>query len=392
MATQSDIVIVGGGVIGACLAYHFARRRVGRVVLLDKSFPGSGASGKAAALVRTHDSIPLTCAMAEAGLAFYEHFNHSVGGPPVLTRTGMVLIVPASERADLERAAALGHGAGNDLRAIGAQELAQLDPNVWLGEDETAFHEAAAGFLDAVQVVASFTDAARRRGADVRYGVEVKRVLADKGHITGIETNEGLLNCGALVLAMGPWAGSFLRSQKVDLPIEARRTPVALFRRPADLGRRALVLADFVQELYFRPAQGELIQVGSLARDNDPAPADPDDYDEATTSEWLQSVRQRLSRRYPAMHRAFGRGGYSAVHAVTPDRHPIVDRLPDLQGAYCAAGFGGNGFLLAPAIAEVLLAWIVDAKPSPFDVTPLRLARFEEEQPVQPNSRFGLLG
>src|SRR5207249_12062103 len=60
--------------------------------------------------------------------------------------------------------------------------------------------------------------------------------------------------------------------------------------------------------------------------------------------DWLPPVRQRLCRRYPAMHRGFGRGGYGALYAITPDWHPIVDRCPGIDGLFCAVGFSGHGF------------------------------------------------
>ncbi len=387
----SDILIVGGGVIGTSLAFSLARRRAGRVVLLEKAFPGAGASGKAAAIVRTHDSTPLTSALARAGLRVYEHFGEAVGGPPVFTRTGLVLITPVAERPALEAAAA-ATDAGNELRLLGVHELAEIEPNVRLAEDEAAAIEPAAGYLDAVQVVASYTDAARRHGVDVRQGVEVKAITVEKGRVAGVETNEGALACAALVLATGPWAAALLRPLKVNLPVEGRLAPAALFRRPADAGRRALVVADFVQGLYFRPAQGELVQVGSIVADGAPPPTDPDEYDESAPGDWLPSVRQRLSRRYPALHRSFGRGGFAAVSAATPDGHPIIDRVSGLEGIWCVTGFGGNGFLLAPAVGDAVASWVTDGKPSEVDLSPLRFGRFEAGELLQPNWAYGSLG
>src|SRR5438105_203733 len=72
------------------------------------------------------------------------------------------------------------------------------------------------------------------------------------------------------------------------------------------------------------------------------APVDPDHSNEAADGEWLNGVRQRLSRRYPAMHRGYGRGGYGALYAITPDWHPIIDKLPGIDSAYCAVGFSGH--------------------------------------------------
>src|SRR5215475_1056083 len=93
MAMTCDLLIVGGGVMGTSIAFALARRRVGRVVLLEKSHLGAGSSGKSGAIIRQHYSNRLTAAMAQKGLRAFEHFDEIVGGPPVFTHTGMVLIV-----------------------------------------------------------------------------------------------------------------------------------------------------------------------------------------------------------------------------------------------------------------------------------------------------------
>src|SRR5207244_5536431 len=107
----------------------------------------------------------------------------------------------------------------------------------------------------------------------------------------------------------------------VRLPVQACRTQVALFRRPTGALRRGVVYGDFVQGLYFKPTHGEMIHAGSIAGEETDKPVDPDDYNEAADGDWLPQVRQRLSRRYPAMHRGYGSGGYGALYAITPDWH-----------------------------------------------------------------------
>src|SRR5437773_7501251 len=227
-----DILIVGGGVMGASIAHALARRQVGRVVLLEKSFLGAGSSGKSGAIVRQHYSNRLTASMAQKSLRVFEHFEDAIGGPPVFTHTGMVIVVNERDRAGLEANLALQQELGIDVRLVSAQVLADIDPNARLAEDELAAFEAEAGYVEAVQVVASFAEAARREGADIRLGVEVKGLVTEGDRVVGVETNEGRYQCGTLVLATGPWAAHLAKSAKWKLPVQACRTQVALFRRP----------------------------------------------------------------------------------------------------------------------------------------------------------------
>src|SRR5919197_295675 len=127
-----DILIVGGGVMGVSIAYALARRRAGRIVVLEKSYLGAGSSGKSGAIIRQHYSNRLTASMAQKSLRVFEHFEDQVGGPPVFTHTGMILVVNERDRAGLEANVAMQRELGIDVRLASARELADLDPNVRL--------------------------------------------------------------------------------------------------------------------------------------------------------------------------------------------------------------------------------------------------------------------
>src|SRR5262245_56471990 len=305
MAVHSDILIVGGGVMGTAIAWTLAKRRVGRVMLLEKSYLGAGSSGKSGAIIRQHYSNRLTAAMAQKSLRVFEHFEDVVGGPPVFTRTGLILLVNEKDRSGLEANLAMQRELGIDVRLVTSQVLADIDPNARVAEDELAAFEAEAGFVEAVQVVYSYAAAARKEGADIRLGVEVRDVVTEGSKIAGVETNEGRYNSPTVILATGPWAARLGNGMGVKVPVQACRTQVALYRRPPDFGRRGAVYADFVQGLYFKPTHGEMIHAGSLAGEEINQPVDPDKYNEAADGDWLPQVRQRLSRRYPAMHRGY---------------------------------------------------------------------------------------
>jgi sarcosine oxidase subunit beta len=392
MAQTCDVVIVGGGVTGASTAWSLARRGAGKVVVLEKSYLGAGSSGKSGAIIRQHYSNRLTAAMAQKSLRVFEHFEDVVGGPAVFTRTGMVLLVNEKDRAGLEANINLQRELGIDVGVVSAQEMPAIDPQAQMAEDEIAAFESEAGYVEAVQVVASFAEAAQRHGAEVLQGVEVKAVLVERGRVAGVDTNEGRFHAGTVILATGPWAALLAKSAGLRLPVQACRTQVALFRRPTDFGRRCPVYGDFVHGIYFKPTHGDMIHAGSLAGEEIHNPVDPDHYSEAADADWLPGIRQHLSRRYPIMHRGYGRGGYGALYGITPDWHPILDRLPGIDGAYCAVGFSGHGFKMSPIVGQLMAELVLDGTASTLDISPLRLSRFDENDPVKTPYAYGVMG
>ncbi len=385
MSHLCDILIVGGGVLGTSIAFHLAQRRAGRVVLVEKSYLGAGASGKSAGLVYQAHRDLLIAELALRSLPVFEHFADLVGGPPVFWRTGMVQFTPRSEQTELDERLVRQRELGIDVQRLSEQELMEVDAGARLAEDESAIFERSAGYVEPVQVVASFAEAARRGGADLRQGVEVRALLVEKGKIKGVETNEGTYECARLVLATGAWAAQLPGTVNLTLPVSANRAQVALFRRPVDSGRRGAILADHVQGLYMRPSQGDLLHVGELQPPPDEPAIDPDAYNEAADGDWLPAVRQRLLRRYPAMHCGFGRGGYGLLIARTPDGRPILDTLPGLEGAFCAAGFGAESLLLSPLVGQVVAQWVVEDKVADLDLMPFGLERFAEKE-LPPNA------
>ena len=381
MSHLCDILIVGGGILGTSIAFHLAQRQAGRVVLVEKAHLGAGASGKSAGLVYQAHRDLLIAALAPRCLPVFEHFADLVGGPPVFWRTGLVQFVPRSEQDELDERLARQRELGIDVQRLSEHELMEVDAGARLADDESAVFERSAGYVEPVQVVASFAEAARRSGADLRQGVEVRALLVEKARLKGVETNEGTYECARLVLATGAWAAQLPRSIKLELPVSASRAQVALFRRPADSGRRGAVLADHVQGLYVRPTQGDLLHVGDLQPPPDEPDVDPDAYNEAADGDWLPAVRQRLLRRYPAMHCGFGRGGFGMLTSHTPDGRPVLDTLPGLENAFCAGGFGSDSFLLSPLVGQVVAQWVVEDKVADMDLTPFGLGRFATKEP-----------
>ncbi len=387
-----DILIVGGGVMGCSIAHALASHNAGKIVVLEKSYIGAGSSGKSGAIIRQHYSTPLTAQMAQFSLKTFERFDEIVGGPPVFTRTGLAIIVADKDRPALETNVLMQQGLGIKTKMVSQTELMTLDANVHLDDDEAACWEAEAGYVEAPQVLNSWMEAARRKGAEFCEGVEVEKLQVEKHRISGVQTNEGTISTRTVILTTGPWAAQLPQTVGIKLPVNACRTQVAYFRKPVGMNRRTATFGDFALGIYFKPTHGDMIHAGSIAGEEVHDVVDPDQYNEAADDAFLKNIRDRLTRRYPGMYRCHGRGGYGALYAITPDWHPVLDRLPGIEGAFAAVGFSGHGFKMSPCVGQLMSELIMDGLAKTFDISPLRYARFEENALIKVPHSYGVMG
>lgn len=378
MNNTADIVVIGGGVMGTSIAFELGRRKAGSVVVLEKSFLGAGSSGQSGANIRRHYSHPLTADMAQFGLRMFENFPEVVGGPSVFTRTGMVVVMPQKDRRRLEATIALQHRLGIQVSLVSREELSSIDPNAGLADDEVAAYEPEAGYCDPAQVMASFAAAARERGVEIREGSEATGIMLDGGKVSGVASAAGVISTRTVIIAAGPWASSLAAKVGAKLPVKPCRVQVALLRRPPEMVWDHPLYADYTNQIYFKTLPGGLVHLGNIDTREENAEVDPDDFPATADQEFLREMRAKLIRRYSGMKRSTGRGAYSALYAVTPDWHPVIDHLPGVEGAICAAGFSGHGFKLAPAAGKLVGELALDGAATTFDIAPLRASRYDE--------------
>src|SRR5919106_426498 len=115
-----EVAIVGGGVMGASIAYHLAAAGIDDVVLYERAALASGPTGRSTALIRRHYSQPLLVRMASDGLRLYTSFREAIGADSGFTRTGLLVAAAEEERAALEHNVAVGRGEGAEMELLSA--------------------------------------------------------------------------------------------------------------------------------------------------------------------------------------------------------------------------------------------------------------------------------
>ena len=230
-------------------------------------------------------------------------------------------------------------------------------------------YEPDSGYADSSAVTNGFALSARESGAEVRLGIVVER-----GRAVAVETDRGRINAGAVVLTAGPWIPEFLQSVGAPLPLSWVRHQVVKLHRPLNKIPTHPIIADTSNGISFRPDVDDLTLIG-IRED----PTDRDTYNRSVDPSCAAESLEYVVKRYPAFDEAGWDGGWSGLFTITPDHHPVIDRVPGIDNLVVGAGFSGHGFKLSPTIGRALAELTLHKRSTSIDMSALRFARFAED-------------
>ena len=386
MRNTADAVIIGGGVMGCSLLYYLARRGAGRPLLLERSVLGAGSTGRSQAICRMHYSNQITASMAWSSLQVYANFGEQVGGDSGFVNTGYLVVVEDIDRPSLELNIAMQQELGINVGLISPDELRELAPMIETFQGEGLAWEPDSGYANPYLVTTSFAARARELGGEIVTRVAGTGIEVSGGRVRAVLTGEGRVETPLAVVAAGPWANGLMAGTGVQFPLIPVRHQVALATRPPGALPRHPIVGDIAQSFSFRPESPTLTMVG-FGEDE----VELDNYDEGIDQADAASAMTRLIRRMPGMDQSYYRGGWSGLFTTTPDWHPILDRVPGVEGLFCMVGFSGHGFKLAPAIGQAMSELVLDGQASSIDLSPLRFSRFDEDDLILSRYRYRVL-
>jgi glycine/D-amino acid oxidase-like deaminating enzyme len=190
--------VAGAGVIGSSIAFHLARLGCQDALLIDKNGVCAANSARSGALVRNHYANLDEARFALAALPWFEEWGERVGGDCGFTRTGLLQLVSSGDHDTLRANVADLRSVGVSTELVGAEEIAEIQPGIRVGDDELAAYEPRGGNADPVATTKSFAAAAARLGVRVVTGVPVTGLHSSGVRVSGVDTPAGLRGDGVL--------------------------------------------------------------------------------------------------------------------------------------------------------------------------------------------------
>ncbi len=386
MKRTANAVIIGGGVMGCSILYNLAARGMKDLVLLERDVLGSGSTGKSQAICRMHYSNQVTAQMAWESLKVYKSFQDIVSGPSGFVNTGYLVVVGPEDRQALEDNVSMQRALGINTSIVSHEDVQEVAPMMDVRDAAGLAYEPESGYADPYSVTTSYATRARELGAQVHMKAPVTDIEVTGGRVNAVVTEQDRIETTIAVIATGPWSKMVFARIGLDIPLATTRHQVIAIRRPEELIPAHPIVGDIAQQFSFRPDSTNLTLIGAGEED-----ADPDTYNQGVDMAVVEDAFRKLVRRMPAMSQGFFRGGWSGLFTVTPDWHPILDRVEGIQGLYCAVGFSGHGFKLAPMIGVTMSELILEGRAKTIDITSLRMSRFRDGDLLRSRYRYNVL-
>ena len=378
LPSSAQIVIIGGGVMGASTAYHLALRGCPDVVLLEReAFFGLGATGRCAGGIRYQFSTDINIRLSQLSLPMLERFEAETGQAIDLQWPGyLFLLTNERDVAKFQRNVTLQHSLGILTEWLTGDEIRHRVPQLAAADVIAGTFYKGDGLADPNGVVGGYINAARRLGVTALTETAVTGIETKKEMITAVHTNRGTIQCDIVVNAAGPWAGVVSDMVDVPLPITPIRRQMLTTTPLPEIPPDFPFIIDFAQSLYFH-REGNGLLTGMSNPHQQPG------FDQSVDEAWEFSHMEAAIKRLPLLANAGRLSGWAGLYEVTPDAHPILGETPQIDGYFLVTGFSGHGFMHGPAAGLLMSEFILDGQPVTLDVSMLDYQRFAEGRLVQ---------
>ena len=370
MNKSTDVIVVGGGVIGTSVAYYAAKAGK-KVTLFDRGDIAAGTSGACDGFIILQSKNPgphLELALQSA--AMYRTLSAELDYDLEYMPCGGMVVAETEKQAELLRGLIKKQqAAGLSVELLPIKEARESEP--LLADDlwGAAYCKDDAQ-VNPIRVAQGFAQAARRLGAQIQSGVDVNGLVVENGRVCGVQTNEGVMKAEIVVNAAGVWAPELVAPYGLELPIKPRRGQILVTEPLPTMLRHVLLCACYLiakyhpEELDLTDRQHRLgvgLAVEQTAHGGLLIGSTREfvGFDRRTTLAGIEAVARHAKRILPALAGVNIIRAFSGLRPHTPTGLPILGPVDELPGLIMAAGHEGDGIALAPVTGKMIAEYLM---------------------------------
>lgn len=369
-----DVVVIGAGVQGLATAYELTKLGVTNVAVLDRSWPGGGASGRNGEMIRSAFASREWAQLLDLSVQRFAELSAEFDFNIMFSPSGyLVLAATAEEAARLDTIADAQATYGVETEVLDAGQARRLLPHASPGLVRGGILQRKSGFAHHDAVVWGYLRAATRAGASVFEDVEVREVLTDRGRATGVRTTTGDIAAAAVVNAAGGDCLELNLSAGVELPLIRARLEMMVTEPVKPFLGCALAVPHLLGYAH-QTARGEFVGGTELARADQTSSLN-------TTLHMLRDMATKWVRLFPSLAGVRVLRSWSGTVSQAPDLAPVIGEAPGVRDYWLSIAWI-YGFMGAPAAGRVLAEAIATGR-IPAIMEPFGPLRLLEGRPIR---------
>ncbi len=359
MNKTASVVIIGGGISGCAIAYTLAKKGVKDIVVIERDYLSSGATGRCGAGVRMQWGTEMNCKLAKYSIEFFERANEELEYEyDIEFKQGGYLIVASTEKEvnQFKKNIALQNSLGIPSRLLTPKEAKEIVPHM----DETKIIAATFnpkdGHLNPFHTTQAYANAAVRLGVEIMKYTTVTGIKVENGKVVGVETDKGYISTPVVVNAAGGYSQLIAKMVGIDLPVYSERHQILVTEPVAPM--QGPMFMSFSLNIYCQQTpHGSFIMGRGDA--NEPR-------DLRITSSWhfMEEMAKTCTELLPPLKELRVVRQWSGLYNISPDRQPIYGPVKEVEGFYLACGFSGHGFMFGPVTGVVMAEAILGETPT----------------------------
>lgn len=394
MATElpgrAQVVIIGGGVIGASVAYHLTKLGLTDVVLIEQGQLSSGTTWHAAGLVGQLRASESATRLVQYSTQLYAELENETGLSAGYKRCGGVTVARTEDRmTQLRRTAASAEAFNMECELLSPEQALEHYPVMRVDDLVGAIWLPGDGKANPTDLTFALAKGARMRGARIHEKTRVLDVLTAAGRVSGVRTDAGDIEAEIVVNCAGQWAKQIGAMAGVNVPLHSAEHFYVVSERIDGVHPDLPILRDPDGYTYFKEEVGGLVIGGFepeakpwVSPDQIPYPFEFQLLDEDW--EHFEVLMNSALLRIPVLEVTGIKKFYNGPESFTPDNQFILGAAPELENFFVGAGFNSVGIATAGGAGRALAEWIANGAPTG-DLTGVDIRRFA---PFNGNSRW----
>jgi glycine cleavage system aminomethyltransferase T/glycine/D-amino acid oxidase-like deaminating enzyme len=381
---RSEIVIIGGGVVGCSIAYQLARRGRTDVTVIERRRLTEGSTWHAAGLVgQLRNSSSLT-ALMRSSVATYQGLERATGYATGWHPAGSIRVAASDDRwIELRRLMTSARSFGFDAHLISPAEAVGLFPLLNPAGLRGAIWVPSDGYADPSQLTHAFATGARALGVRMVENCKVKTIERNGRRVVAVGTTAGRIECQSVVNATGMWGAQTARLAGADVAAGAVEHQYVVTERIGGMPGDLPTLRDPDARFYVKPESGGLVIGGWEDGSRVPWPTIPPDFGPELfppDHDRFEPLALACADRIPATSEVGIRTWINGPIPFTPDAEPLIGVTGDLDNMYHCCGFSA-GIAAAGGAGHAVASWIIDSDPG-LDLWPFDVRRFGRSHAV----------